>query len=102
VFFRDIFNSLRESGIDIRLLEADEWNTEYGKALKDKEKAKYLLSLFAYKSRESQMVNEPVAAVNTYTIETLDRFGFIWPIVTGEYLSKFINTMKGLGYYDYR
>jgi len=100
VFFRDIMNVLTKAGIDIRCCEMDEWNAAYSEALKDQNKARYLLSLFAYKSRESSQRIESIHTVNTYTVQTLDRLGFIWPIVTDEYLSKFIEAMKGLGFFD--
>ena len=101
VFFRDVINALAEADIYIRRSEMDEWNTVYSKALKDKNKARYLLSLFAYKSRESNQRIEYISTANTFTTQTLDRLGFTWPIVTDKYLLKFVDAMKGLGFYEY-
>ena len=102
VFFRDVINSLAESGIGIQPCEAHEWQAAYSETLKDKEKAKYLLSLFAYEARESHRIIEPISASNTYTVQALDRLGFIWPIVSHEYLSRFVEALKGLGFYEQR
>jgi hypothetical protein len=101
VFFRDVINALTDADIHIRRCEMDEWNTIYSEALKDQNKARYLLSLFAYKSRESNQRIENISTANTFTIQALDRLGFAWPIVTDAYLFRFVDAMKGLGFYEY-
>lgn len=101
VFYRDIFNSLDENDILIRRLELSDWINEYNDALKDQEKAKYLLSLFAYKSREGHQEAAPISADNAYTIQALDRFGLHWPITSDGYMLRFMDAIKGLGFFDY-
>jgi thioester reductase-like protein len=100
VYYRDVFSALTKAGLPVKYCDIEEWNTIYSEALKDHEKAKYLLSLFAYNFREGIPRIEPVTVVNSYTIQVLDRHGFIWPITTEEYIRRFVVAVKGLGFYD--
>ncbi|MCL2696342.1 MAG: SDR family oxidoreductase, partial [Clostridiales bacterium] len=100
VFFRDIRAALAGVGIDLRACEADEWDARYSEALTDPDKAKYLLSLFAYNAREGGQKIAPIATANAYTVAALDRLGFVWPVVTDSYLNRFMEAMAGLGYFE--
>ena len=100
VFFRDILDSMAKSGVCIQRHESDVWNRKYSEAIKDPAKAKYLLSLFAYKSRERHQAMSFTESDNTFTVQTLDRLGFTWQIVSESYLTKFMEAMKGLGFFD--
>jgi len=98
VFFRDIVNTMKLAGININKTEHEEWILVYDKLLNDETIVKYLLPLFAYKTNEKKEVSEPIASTNEYTMQCLDRLGFSWPIVTEDYLYRFIVAMKELGY----
>ena len=100
VFYRDIFNALAQIDINLCKCEKDIWQTEYSQALKNQAKAQYIFSLFAYNFRESDIEIIPIEPANTYTTQVLDRFNISWPITNYEYLTKFMESIKGLGFFD--
>jgi len=100
VYFRDIVGALARVGIALEACEATAWDTRYGEALRDLNKARYLLSLFAHNTWDAGQSVEPIATENDYTIAVLDRLGLTWPIVTDAYLNKFMEAMESLGYFE--
>ena len=41
-----------------------------------------------------------VAKSNAYTMQVLYRMGFMWPVTSFDYMKRFINALRGLGFFD--
>lgn len=98
IFMGDVISTLRESGVEIRPCESEEYDQACKEAFLDSSKAKHLNSLIAYQEYGKRVV--PIKSVNAQTSQALLRQGFLWPVTTPQYLKNFFNMISGLGFFD--
>ncbi|MBR1419312.1 MAG: SDR family oxidoreductase [Synergistaceae bacterium] len=94
----DVFKAMTRCGLTIKPVECEEFNEAIRIAENDPVKARLLTSMLAYQSGGKNSVHIP--RHNSYTMQVLYRMAYQWPVTTPEYLEKFINALKGLGFFD--
>ena len=94
----NVFKAMTRCGLTIKPVERDEFNEAIRTAEGDPVKARLLTSMLAYQSGSKNNINIP--RHNSYTMQVLYRMGYQWPVTTPEYLEKFINALKGLGFFE--
>ena len=70
------------------------------KASQDPEKAKVLSSIIVYQNMAHGPKTYVVGKSNAYTMQVLYRMGFTWPVTSVDYMKRFINALRGLGFFD--
>ncbi len=100
LFMGDIIEAMRKEGIDIPLMEDDEFNIALNKTRNDPRKAEQLISLMAYNNMAKGQKTVPLAADSSYTAQALLRHGWSWPETGSHYLGNFIRTLNGMGFFD--
>ena len=70
-------------------------------AKQNPEKAKILSSMLAYQNMAHGQKIFSVGKSNKYTMQVLYRMGFRWPVTSLDYMKRFINALRGLGFFDF-
>ncbi len=96
----DIITRMIDMGLDIRLVERDEFIQCVKDAESDKEKSAMLTTLLAYANRDSSKTVEMIHTDNEYTTQVLYRLGFRWSMTADEYITGFLKALYGLGFFD--
>ncbi|MBQ1454054.1 MAG: amino acid adenylation domain-containing protein, partial [Ruminococcus sp.] len=96
----DVILQMREMGMDIKLVEDDEFMKLLQKAQNDPKKAAKLTTLLAYDNKDSSKVVEMIATENEYTTQTLYRLGFSWSMTSRDYMNSFLSALEGLGFFE--
>ena len=96
----DVILQMREMGMDIKLVEDDEFMRMLQKAQDDPVKSAKLTTLLAYENKDSSKTVEMIVLDNEYTTQTLYRLGFSWSMTTRDYMSSFLRALDGLGFFD--
>lgn len=100
LFMGDIVEAMREEGIEIPLMEDDDFLDVLNNARNDPTKAERLVSLLAYGNMADGQAAVPLAAESTYTAQVLLRYGWSWPETGNAYLRNFIGALVGMGFFD--
>ena len=93
----DVIRVMKETGLDIEITDDETFDRALAEAEKDPQKAAILSSMLAYK-RNASLASVPVRF--DYTSQILARTGFFWNITDSTYIRRFIESMKGLGFFD--
>lgn len=96
----DAIAALETEGILIHPCEAEEFEVAYSDALRNPHKAGHLSALIAYAGAEPNRRVRWIKVKNDYTTQVLLRLGLKWPLTSDAYLTRFIEAMKGLGFFD--
>ncbi len=96
----DLYTEMNKIGLHSEGAEQDEYMTALDKAEQDPEKAKILSSMIAYQNMAHGQKTFTVAKSNAYTMQVLYRMGFMWPVTSFDYMKRFINALRGLGFFD--
>ena len=94
----NVFREMTNSGLTIRPVEREEFDEAIKAAENDPVKARLLTSMLAYQSGGKNIINIP--RHNVYTMQVLYRMSYQWPVTTPEYLKRFIEALKGLGFFE--
>lgn len=100
IYIGDIINVMRDEGMNIALVEDDEYARAMTDAMKDKSRAEHLVSLIAYQNVAQGRVARPIETSCDYTSQVLLRQGWQWPVTGDEYLRGFIRGLRGLGFFE--
>lgn len=96
----DLYTEMNKIGLHSDAAEQDEYMAALDKAEQDLEKSKVLSSMIAYQNMAHGQKTFPVAKSNAYTMQVLYRMGFMWPVTSFDYMKRFINALRGLGFFD--
>ena len=96
----DLYTEMNKIGLHSEGAEHDEYMAALDKAEQDPEKAKILSSMIAYQNMAHGQKTFTVAKSNAYTMQALYRMGFMWPVTSFDYMKRFINALRGLGFFD--
>jgi thioester reductase-like protein len=100
VFFGDVLAELSQIGSAPHQVEAGAFNEALEAAKQDPEKAKQLSSLIAYQDMAHGQKAVMIPTNNQYTTQVLYRLGFRWSVTSWDYVSQFLKTIDGFGYFD--
>ena len=92
-----VFREMSALGLDIRPVEREEFAKAFAEAQSDPAKAQALTSIMAYQNAPGQEQTVFLPRHNEYTMQVL---GYRWPVTTWDYVRRFIEGMKGLGFFD--
>lgn len=96
----DLYTEMNKIGLHSEGAEYDEYMAALDRAEQDPEKAKILSSMIAYQNMAHGQKTFAVAKSNAYTMQVLYRMGFMWPVTSFDYMKRFINALRGLGFFD--
>ena len=96
----NIILEMIRKGMEIRLVENDEFKIILEKAEQDPEKVQVLQSLLAYQNKRVQKAAFTTEASCEYTTQVLAREGFFWNITDGPYIERFVDSLETLGFFD--
>ena len=100
ISYENIFRELKACGYPIKYVEREEFAVAFKNAENNPEKAKVLTSIMAYLKSEDEKDVVMLQRQCSYTVQVLYRMGFCWPITNWDYISKFVTTLRGLGFFD--
>ena len=95
-----IVHVMQKSGMDIRMVEDDQFQEALLEAEKDPKKAAILQSMLAYVNEKDAGSVVPVQVSCEYTTQVLARMGFFWNETGEAYVKRFIDALSGLGFFD--
>lgn len=95
-----VIRVMQKSGMDISLVEDEQFHEALLEAEKDPKKAAILQSMLAYINVNGGTSVIPVQASCEYTTQVLARMGFFWNETGEEYVHRFIDALAGLGFFD--
>ena len=90
---------MNELGMEISLVEDDDFKSILSEAEQDPKKAAILQSILAYKRIRGNVQLIPVKSRCEYTSQVLARMGFFWHETGHEYMYKFVEALSGLGFF---
>ena len=96
----DLYTEMNKIGLHSQGTEYEEYMIALDRAEQDPEKAKILSSMIAYQNMAHGQKTFIVGKSNTYTMQVLYRMGFVWPVTSLDYMKRFINALRGLGFFD--
>ena len=96
----DIIRQMNGIGMNIRLVEYEEFAEALREAQKDPDKAAILSSMTAYMNTAHGKKITALPFVSHYTTQILARMGFFWNASNEKYVSGFINALKGFRFFN--
>jgi len=102
ILYADVLRQLAHNGMNISFVEDSEYAGRMRETAQNPEHAHILTSLVAYSgNKEKEFSSFIIPQNNSFTTQVLYRMGYQWPATTYEYVSEFIEKLKGLGYFDF-
>lgn len=95
-----IVHVMQKTGMDIRMVEDEQFQEALLEAEKDPKKAAILQSMLAYVNTKDTSSVVPVQVSCEYTTQVLARMEFFWNETGEAYVQRFIEAMAGLGFFD--
>ena len=96
----DVIQEMAQTlGIRIDEVEDDTFEQKLQEAGQDPQKAEVLQSMLAYKAGGKERVTEFVK-YNPYTIHVLARLGFHWNVTSWDYVSRFVQAIASLEFFN--
>ena len=95
----NVFGEMEKLGLPVRPVEREEFDAAMKEAGGDPVKAKFLTSMLAYQNGNKR--GSAIPRHNGYTMQTLYRMGYRWPVTSWDYVEHFISAIKGLGFFDF-
>ncbi len=96
----DIFAEMEHAGFRVEAVEAPEFAAAMAEAEADPRKARILSSMIAYQNMAHGKPTVPIAKDNAYTMQVLYRLGYRWPATSWDYVTRFLRSLQGLGFFD--
>ena len=96
----NIILEMKKIGMDIELMEDEQFAAALEKAEQDPDKVQVLQSLLAYQNKRAEKASYLTEAACVYTNQILAREGFFWNITDGPYIERFVSSLESLGFFD--
>lgn len=96
----DLYAEMDKMGLHSEPAETEDYEKALELAEQDPEKAKILSSMIAYQNMAHGQKTFTVGKSNAYTMQVLYRMGFKWPVTSLDFMKRFINALRGLGFFD--
>ena len=100
IYMYDLIKVMRRQGLIVNQCLPDQFVKAFRKALQEQDQSENLSGLIAYRNLTEGHTLSELKADNAYTMQALYRFQFNWPLVSEAYLTKFINSLESLGFFD--
>ena len=99
ICFGDIIDIIKPLGLEIDPVEEDEYEKYLNEVLNDAERQEGVSGLFT-SIGSGKFKKVWIEAENEYTIQVLYRLGVKWPIISQEYIYKFIGYLNDLAFFN--
>ena len=98
VHMDNVIEGMRENGIIIKNVSEEEFEKRFNEILSSDEKSMEVSSLISYRANDAE--HRAVESVNSFTVKALYKLGFSWPLINENYISRAINALVTLGFFD--
>ena len=96
----DVIEEMNRNGFSIKVVPDGVFAEKLSEFLReDNERSMLVSSLLTYSSSDHH-VHTYIASDNGFTVKSLYRLGYKWPITDGNYLGRVIEGLTSLGYFD--
>ena len=96
----DVIEAMNHCGLKVGVVSDEEFARGLADALADEQKNMLVSGLISYLSSDSQNTVKYIDYNNVFTIKTLYRLGYKWPITDDKYLENAFMALKTLGFFD--
>ena len=96
----DVIEAMNHCGLKVDVVSDEEFARGLADALADEQKNMLVSGLISYLSSDSQNTVKYIDYNNVFTIKTLYRLGYKWPITDDKYLENAFMALKTLGFFD--
>ena len=96
----DIIRQMNYMGLNIRMVEYEEFSKALTEAQKDPDKAAILSSMTAYMNTAHGQKVTSLPFDSKFTTQVLARTGFFWNLNSEKYVMSFINALEGFQFFD--
>ena len=98
VHMDNVIEGMRENGIIIKNVSDEEFEKRFNEMLSSDEKSMEVSALISYKENDAE--HRMIESVNKFTVKALYKLGFSWPLINENYISRAINALVTLGFFD--
>ena len=98
VHMDNVIDGMRKNGIFIKKVSDEEFGKRFNEVLSNDEKSMEVSALISY--RENDAEHRAIESVNNFTVKALYKLGFSWPLINEDYISRAINALITLGFFD--
>lgn len=95
----DVISAMNDYGYHIETVDDATFNQRLSAYMQDEQKQMDVSSLISYGSSGSE-TREYILSDNAFTIKTLHRLGYKWPITGESYLARAIASLSTLGFFE--
>ncbi|MBQ5343102.1 MAG: amino acid adenylation domain-containing protein, partial [Oscillospiraceae bacterium] len=99
IYMSDVIRAMREYGFEIDIVPDEEFVRRLNDYAKEHEGSESVSGLIAYASHDANNIYG-IDYDNTFTVETLYRLGYLWPITDNSYLKNAILALDGLNFFE--
>lgn len=96
----DVIEVMNHCGIMVDVVSDEEFSKGLTDALANEQKNMLVSGLISYLSSDSENTIKYIDYDNVFTIKTLYRLGYKWPITDEKYLANAFMALKTLGFFD--
>ena len=101
VYLDRLFKMLKEIEIDIKLVTYSEFSDIIKEILNDPDKKQYISGIINDLTKDKKLVyKSDVKIKSDFTKEFLYKTGFEWPFIDVNYIRKYFNYLKDIGYFN--
>lgn len=100
ILLGDIFARMEHAGFRVEAVEEADFAAAMAEAEADPRKARVLSSIIAYRNMAHGRAARPTPKENAYTMQVLYRLGYRWPYTSWDYVTRLLNALQGLGFFD--
>lgn len=95
----DLIAAMNECGFRIDIVRDSEFAARLNEAAADENRSMLVSGLITYSSGDSRL-RRFIKTDNSYSVKALYRLGYRWPITDEAYLTRVIESLDSLGYFD--
>ncbi len=99
-FLGDLIDNMIAMDIPVKWCEMEVFNTAFEQAREEMAHMEDMVSLVAYQNMSQGKSVSGILTARRHTVQVLKRLGWQWPLLGAEYQIKFLDALKGLGYFD--
>ena len=99
IYMSDVVRAMREYGFVIDVVPDEKFKEKLNDYAKEHKESESVSGLIAYASHDESRIYG-IDYDNSFTVETLYRLGYIWPITDSGYLRSAISALAGLTFFE--
>ena len=96
----NVIAAMNEYGFKIDMVDMDVFQSRLNEFIQDESKSEKVSSLLSYESSDKNRISTFILSNNTFSIKSLYRLGYKWPITNEKYIQSMVEALATLGYFD--